>query len=75
MSSVRERILGYLAKRPHGASDAEVAEAVGLAHADEADRQCRLLAEEGLIERRKVGRALLNLLSGDCPPVIPAGHS
>jgi DNA-binding IclR family transcriptional regulator len=73
VSTDRERILKYLAKRPEGASDAEVAQAAGLAGTDEADRQCRLLAEEGLIERRQVGRALLNLLRDDCPPEMLAG--
>ena len=72
MSTPRERILGYLARRPEGASDAEVAAAVGLSGHEEADAQCRLLAEEGLIERREVGRALLNLLRGECPPPAQA---
>ena len=65
MATMRERVMDYLSRRPDGASGEDIAREIGLDEAT-ADAQCRLLAEEGLVERRGVGRALLNLLRSDC---------
>ncbi|MHB0874722.1 MAG: hypothetical protein ACYC5O_01630 [Anaerolineae bacterium] len=70
MTDTRERILQYLAEHPEGATDAEIAEALELEKIEEADAACSVLADQGLVKRRVVGRAFVNLLSGSCPPLM-----
>jgi hypothetical protein len=67
MATTDERILQYLAEHPEGATDAEIAEALKLEKIEEADAACSVLAGQGLVKRRNLGKAFVNLLTGSCP--------
>ena len=63
MTTVRDRILEYLASHPEGVDDDELARALGFSRRQQANNYCRQLWDEGRVERRKVGGKLRTYLS------------
>jgi hypothetical protein len=60
--TIRDRILEYLGQHPEGVDDDELARALNLKARQQANSRCRQLAEEGVVERRRVRGKIHNFL-------------
>ncbi len=59
--AIADRILLYLKEHPYGVDDGEVARALGLKRRQQANAECKALAERGLISREHVKGQVRNL--------------
>jgi hypothetical protein len=66
--AISDRILLYLRENPYGADDGEIARVLGLKRRQQANAECKALAERGLIIREYVKGQVRNL-------PLPAGES
>jgi hypothetical protein len=60
--TIRDRILIYLRDHPEGVDDDELARALKLKARQQANSRCRQLADEGIVERRRVRGKIHNFL-------------
>lgn len=60
--TIRDRILEYLSQHPEGVDDDELARALNLKARQQANKRCRQLAAEGIVERRRVRGKIHNFL-------------
>jgi hypothetical protein len=71
--TILDRITAYLKEHPEGVDDDELAWALQLKQRQQANSRCRQLAEQGLIERRRVNGKIRNFwLGGRTIPPSPA---
>lgn len=64
MATVRDRILAYLRDHPEGVDDDELALALKLKARQQANRCCRQLVLEAIVERRRLRGKIRNFLIG-----------
>ncbi len=64
MSTIRDRILAYLAVHPEGADDDQLAEVLVLKSRQQANSLCRQLATEGLVQRGPANGKIRNYATG-----------
>ena len=62
--TVKERIAAYLQRHPEGVDDDMLAKVLNLSARQQANSQCRQLAQEGLVERRVVHGKIHNFWIG-----------
>ena len=63
MPTIRTRILEYLLEHHEGADDDELAEALNLTRRQQANNRCNNMAQDGLVERRRVGKKIRNFVA------------
>lgn len=63
--TMRDRIIAYLKSHPEGIDDSALTEALDLKRRQQANTRCRKLAEDGIIERRRVNGKIQNFWLND----------
>lgn len=66
-TTIRDRIIEYLGQHPEGVDDDALADALNLKRRQQANSRCRQLAQEGILQRRKVHGKIHNFLIGPIP--------
>lgn len=67
--SVPDRIIALLRSHPKGLDDDVIAENLGLSQRQRANTRCRDLERQGIVERRKIGGKIKNVLTGSSVPI------
>ncbi len=69
--TIHDQIVTYLQTHPEGIDDDALAQALGLKQRQQANIRCRQLAQDGLVERRKVNGKIHNFWVGGGREIVP----